>query len=78
MDTEIVKFNTRGERLYSWDATGTAPGGFGELHELGVDSKGILYTVDNVLGRLQELIPKAGADPAHLIGPGLPLMPKPR
>jgi hypothetical protein len=39
--------------LYSWDATGTALGGFGELHELGVDSKGILCTADNVLGRLR-------------------------
>jgi peptidylamidoglycolate lyase len=74
MNTEIVKFNTRGERLLSWDATGTAPGGFGELHELGVDSQGTLYTADNVLGRLQKLVPKRGADPTHLIGPPTPLM----
>jgi streptogramin lyase len=75
MDTEIVKFDTSGRRLYSWNATGTAPGGFGELHELAVDSHGILYTADNVLGRLQKLVPKADANPAHLIGAPRALMP---
>lgn len=75
MNTEIVKFDTSGKRLYSWNATGKAPGGFGELHELGVDSQGILYTADNVLGRLQKLVPKRGADPSHLIGAPRPLMP---
>lgn len=74
MHTEIVKYDTSGNRLYSWDASGTAPGGFGELHQLAVDSQGTLYTADNVLGRLQKLRPKAGADPAHLIGPPVPLM----
>jgi hypothetical protein len=75
MTTEIVKFDTSGRRLFSWNASGTAPGGFGELHELAVDSQGTLYTADNVLGRMQKLRPKAGADPAHLIGPPAPLAP---
>ena len=35
-----------------------------------------IYTADNVLGRPQKLRPKPGADPAHLIGPPLALMPK--
>jgi len=75
MTTEIVKFDTSGKRLFSWNASGTAPGGFGELHEIAVDSQGIVYTADNVLGRLQKLRPKAGADPAQLIGPPIALMP---
>jgi hypothetical protein len=41
-----------------------------------VDSKGNVYTGDNVLGRPQKLAPKAGADPRHLIGQSTPLMPK--
>lgn len=73
MTTEIVKFDTSGKRLFSWNASGTAPGGFGELHELAVDSQGTVYTADNVLGRMQKLRPKAGADPAHLIGPPMAL-----
>jgi len=75
MHTEIVKFDTNGRRLFSWDASGTAPGGFGELHEMSVDASGIVYTADNVLGRLQKLRPKAGADRAQLIGPAMALMP---
>lgn len=69
MTAEVVKFDTSGKRLFSWNASGTAPGGFGELHQLGVDSRGTVYTADNVLGRLQKLRPKPGADPAQLIGP---------
>jgi DNA-binding beta-propeller fold protein YncE len=76
MTTEIIKFDTSGKRLFSWNATGTAPGGFGELHEMAVDSKGIVYTSDNVLGRMQKLTPKAGADPNQLIGPPMALMPR--
>ena len=67
-----------GKLLFSWDATGTAPGGFGELHQFSVDSKGNVYTADNVLGRPQKLIPKPGADPAHLIGQAVKLTPKAR
>ena len=76
MTAEVLKYDTSGNRLFSWDASGAIPGGFGELHQFSVDSKGNVYTADNVLGRLQKLTPKAGADPKHLIGPGLKLMPK--
>lgn len=78
MTAEVLKFDTSGNRLFSWDASGTRPGGFGELHEFSVDSKGNVYTADNVLGRLQKLTPKPGADPAHLIGQAVRLMPKTR
>jgi sugar lactone lactonase YvrE len=78
MTTQIVKYDTSGRRLLSWSASGIGPGGFGELHELGVDSRGTLYTADNVLGRLQKMVPKAGADPAWLIGPPRALMPMAR
>ena len=76
MTAEVLKFDTNGNRLFSWDATGTAPGGFGELHQFSVDSTGNVYTADNVLGRLQKLRPKPGADPKHLIGQAIRLAPK--
>jgi streptogramin lyase len=78
MTAEVLKFDVNGNRLYSWHATGAIPGGFGELHQFSVDSKGNVYTADNVLGRPQKLIPKPGANPAHLIGASRALMPKPR
>ena len=54
------------------------PGGFGELHQFSLDSKGNVYTGDNVLGRPQKLMPKKDADPRHLIGQSVPLAPKAR
>jgi hypothetical protein len=74
--TDVMKFDTKGNQLYSWHASGPVPGGFGELHQFSLDSKGNVYTGDNVLGRPQKLTPKAGADPSHLIGQSVPLMPK--
>jgi DNA-binding beta-propeller fold protein YncE len=78
MTARVLKYDVNGKLLFSWDATGTAPGGFGELHQFSVDSKGNVYTADNVLGRPQKLVPKPGADPAHLIGQAVKLMPKAR
>jgi hypothetical protein len=74
--TDVMKFDTQGHQLYSWHASGAVPGGFGELHQFSVDSKGNVYTGDNVIGRPQKLAPKAGADPKHLIGQSVRLMPK--
>jgi 6-bladed beta-propeller len=74
--TDVMKFDTQGRQLYSWHASGAVPGGFGELHQFSVDSKGNVYTGDNIIGRPQKLTPKAGADPRHLIGQSVRLMPK--
>lgn len=74
--TDVMKFDTKGNQLYSWHASGPVPGGFGELHQFSLDSKGNVYTGDNVLGRPQKLTPKAGADPKHLIGQSVRLIPK--
>ena len=76
MTAEVLKYDTAGNRTFSWNASGPVPGGFGELHQFSVDSKGNVYTADNVLGRLQKLTPKAGADPKHLIKPAIRLLPK--
>lgn len=78
MTAEMVKYDTSGKRLFSWDASGTALGGFGEIHQFSVDSEGTVYVADNVLGRLQKLRPKPGADRLQLIGPPKALMAKAR
>lgn len=74
--TDVMKFDTKGNQLYSWHASGAVPGGFGELHQFSLDSKGNVYTGDNIIGRAQKLTPKAGANPQHLIGQPIRLMPK--
>ena len=78
MTAEVVKYDTNGNRLFSWHTSGIGPGGFGELHQFSVDTKGNVYTADNVLGRPQKLTPKPGADPRQLIGASVRLMPKSR
>jgi DNA-binding beta-propeller fold protein YncE len=78
MTAEVLKYDTNGNRLFSWNASGPVPGGFGELHQFSVDSKGNVYTADNVLGRPQKLTPKRGADPKQLIGRSVALTPRPR
>lgn len=69
----IIKFDTEGNRLFSWDAHGNGPGEFGELHEFGVDINGNWYGADNVLGRSQKFVPKPGADPRMLLQLPVPL-----
>jgi DNA-binding beta-propeller fold protein YncE len=69
----IIKFDTDGNRLFSWDAHGNAPGEFGELHEFGVDINGNWYGADNVLGRSQKFSPKPGADAAQLLHLPVPM-----
>ena len=78
MPTKFVKLDLNGNRLYTWDASGEGPGLYRELHQFSVDSDGNLYGADNVLGRTQKFVPKAGAGRTQLIGaPDPPLMPKP-
>ncbi len=72
--TRMVKFDTNGNRLYSWEASGNAPGQFRELHGFSIDSDGNWYGADNILGRTQKFRPKAGAGRSGLMGPPMPLM----
>ena len=54
----MVKFNTAGERLYSWDMHGRGDGQFEELHQFSFDGKGNFYAADNILGRSLKFVPK--------------------
>ena len=86
-NARIVKLDMNGKHLANWpnirfpnhvQVTEPAPGGFGELHQFLLDSKGNVNMGDNVLGRPQKLTPKKGADPRHLIGQSVPLARKGR
>ena len=78
MPPRIVKLDSNGNRLYTFDIAGDGPGQYRELHQMSVDSEGNFYGADNVLGRTQKFVLKPDADPTRLIGkPDSPLMPRP-
>jgi hypothetical protein len=65
----FVKLDYKGNQLYTWLVPRDLPDGYLEVHTFTVDSNGNLYGGDNQYGRTQKFVPKAGADPALLIGP---------
>jgi len=65
----FVKLDYKGNQLYTWLVPRDLPDGYLEVHTFSVDSNGNLYGGDNQYGRTQKFVPKAGADPALLIGP---------
>ena len=64
---KIVQFNLDGSREYTWPLPTEGPDFWIEMHSLSVDEDGNLYGTDNQAGRPQKLVPRAGADPNHLV-----------
>jgi hypothetical protein len=65
----FVKFDFKGNQLYTWKVPPELPDGYLEVHTFTVDSAGNMYAGDNQYGRTQKFVPKPGADPALLIRP---------
>jgi len=70
---KIVKYDANGKFLFAWGSWGQFPGALWGVHSFDVDSEGNLYTAEVYNGRAQKFRPKRGADPAKLVGRGLPL-----
>ena len=66
--SRIVKYDLNGKYLYGWGAPGGLPGQFRGPHQLSVDQEGNLYVAEVFTGRVQKFRPRAGADPAKLVG----------
>jgi sugar lactone lactonase YvrE len=64
----IVKYDLNGHYLYGWGGPGRQPGQFNGPHSMTVDQDGNLYLAEVFNGRVQKFHPKAGADPAKLVG----------
>lgn len=64
---KIVQYNLDGTREYTWDLPVDGPHMWIEMHAFAIDDAGNLYGVDNQAGRPQKLVPRAGADPMHLV-----------
>jgi DNA-binding beta-propeller fold protein YncE len=73
---KFLKYDLNGKLLSSWGTYGTFPGAFWGVHQFSVDSDGNLYAAETFGGRTQKFRPRPGVEPARLIAPPLPLMPK--
>jgi peptidylamidoglycolate lyase len=65
---KMLKYDLDGRLLYSWGTFGAFPGGIWGPHQFSVDSENNLYIADVHIGRVQKFRPKAGVNPALLVG----------
>jgi DNA-binding beta-propeller fold protein YncE len=66
---KVVKYDMEGRFQYAWGSQGDFPGAFFNMHGASVDQEGNLYVAEVGGGRVQKFRPRAGANPAYLIGP---------
>ena len=64
----LLKFDQKGNFLYSWGAPGGQPGRLACSHGITTDQLGNLYLADCFAGRVQKFEPVPGADPSKLAG----------
>jgi hypothetical protein len=66
--SKVVKYDLNGRYLYSWGSRGEWPGSLWNVHGMSVDQEGNLYLAEVNSGRAQKFRPRAGANPALLVG----------
>lgn len=66
--SKMLKYDLDGHFLYSWGTWGDFPGGMWGVHGLSVDQEGNFYVAEVDSGRAQKFRPRAGANPAFLVG----------
>jgi hypothetical protein len=66
--SRIMKFDQKGNFLYSWGAPGPQPGRLGCSHGMTTDQLGNLYVADCFMGRVQKFEPIPGADKSKMAG----------
>jgi streptogramin lyase len=64
----FLKYDLNGNYKYGWGSPGEELGQFEGPHQFTVDQAGNLFVAEVFNGRVQRLKPKAGADPAKLVG----------
>jgi len=70
--SKMLKYDLDGNFLYSWGTWGDFPGGMWGVHGLSVDPDGNFYVAEVDSGRAQKYRPRAGANPAFLLGKPVP------
>jgi len=66
---KILQFDLQGNHVYTWLLPGEGPTAWLEMHSFAVDEDGNLYGTDNQYARPQKLVPRADANPMHLVRP---------
>jgi hypothetical protein len=66
--SKLLKYSLDGKFLYSWGVWGDFPGAFWGVHGMSVDQEGNVYTAAVDSGGAQKFTPRAGANPAFLLG----------
>jgi len=66
--SKIIKYDLDGHYLYSWGSGGDFPGAMWNVHGMSVDQEGNFYIAEVNNGRAQKFHPRAGANPAYLVG----------
>ena len=65
---KIMKFDLDGHLLYEWGSEGDWPGALWNVHGMSVDQEGNLYLAEVNNGRAEKFRPRAGANPALMVG----------
>ncbi len=65
---KILSYDLDGHFLYSWGSWGEYPGGMWGVHGMSTDQEGNFYVAEVNNGRVQKYRPRAGANPAFLVG----------
>ena len=66
--SKVLKYDLTGKFLYSWGTWGDFPGGMWGVHGMSVDQQGNFYVAEVDNGGAQKYRPRAGANPAFLVG----------
>ena len=66
--SKMLKYDLQGHFLYSWGTWGDFAGGFWGVHGFSVDQNGNFYVAEVDSGRVQKFTPRAGANPAYMVG----------
>jgi DNA-binding beta-propeller fold protein YncE len=66
--SKVVKYDLDGRYQYSWGSRGEWPGALWNVHGISVDQEGNLYLAEVNAGRAQKFRPRAGVNPALLVG----------
>jgi DNA-binding beta-propeller fold protein YncE len=64
----ILKYDLSGNFMYSWGTWGDFPGGMWGVHGMSADQDGNFYVAEVDNGGAQKYRPRAGANPAYLVG----------
>jgi NHL repeat len=65
---KMIKYDLDGRLLYAWGTVADFPGTLWGVHGMSTDQEGNLYVAEVDAGRFQKFRPRAGANPATLIG----------